>query len=201
MILSIMLLITFLQVVLINAEPKTDKNVTCPELSRTRLKELRSIHYETCNMTFNFCFQQIYLTEIVRDEHFEFLFASGCASKKILKPFNLTESQFRRLCQKKGVDRCLHHYNETMYKGTLCCEKNSEQLLSSWLWDVFFGGNEEMTALLENTVSFVRSEKEGKFNDHMDGGMYYIIAPLLVTVIFTALSLLQYYHINDGILT
>lgn len=201
MITSIMLLTVILQVVLINAEPKTDKKVSCPALSRTRLKELRAIHYEFCNKTSDVCFQQIYLTEIVRDEHFEFLFASGCASKENLRPFNLTVSKFQLLCQKKGVDRCLHYHNDTMYKGTLCCEKNSEELLSSWLWDVFFGESEEMSALLQNTVSFVSSEKKGKFDEHVDVGILYILAPLLVTVIFTALSLLQYYHINDGILT
>lgn len=158
------------------------------------------------------------LTEIVRNEQHAFLFASGCASKEILKPFNLTEETFMKLCDKKKVGRCVHTYQHRVYYGTLCCERNSEKMFGSWLWDVFFGSSEELNAEMENTVSFVQRESIGMHDDHDNVGFkssqphiyiifqkgalaLYIAGPFIVTFIFTLLSLLQYYHVNDGILS
>ncbi|CAE17730.1 uncharacterized protein CELE_C55A6.11 [Caenorhabditis elegans] len=202
MIISILVntVLLFNQVLVANGE---NVNVSCPILSRTRHKELRTFMYKNCTSGFKTCFQQIMLTEIVRNEQHAFLFASGCASKEILKPFNLTEETFMKLCDKKKVGRCVHTYQHRVYYGTLCCERNSEKMFGSWLWDVFFGSSEELNAEMENTVSFVQRESIGMHDDHDNKGALalYIAGPFIVTFIFTLLSLLQYYHVNDGILS
>ncbi|CAO4379173.1 unnamed protein product [Caenorhabditis nigoni] len=177
------------------------KNVSCPMISRTLQKEHRIFHYEQCNSTLNFCFQQIGLTEIYRNEQFSFLFSSGCASPSALLPFNLTETGFKKLCQKSGVHKCVHRYNEGVYYGTICCENDSDEMFRSWLWNIFFGENEEMDELLKNTASFVQRSRERMHFGHGDVEIVHIVGPFIVTLLFTALSLLQYYHINDGMFT
>uniref|UniRef100_A0A1I7UAW0 Recep_L_domain domain-containing protein n=1 Tax=Caenorhabditis tropicalis TaxID=1561998 RepID=A0A1I7UAW0_9PELO len=122
-------------------------------------------------------------------------------TEQVLEPFGLKESKFIELCEKKGVDRCTHLYNQTLYEGTICCEKNANEIFSSWLWDTYFGVNEELKTLLDNSILFMKRENQGKIDDHDDIGFLYVIGPFFVTTIFTALSLLQYYHINDGILS
>ncbi|EFP05614.1 hypothetical protein CRE_27094 [Caenorhabditis remanei] len=198
--------------------PESNIQIRCPVISRTRQKEFRILQYEECsNITLKACFQQVLLTEIVELEHVSFLFSSGCASQKDLKKFNLTESKFRKLCKESGTKRCKHIYQEDyVYEGTFCCETDADQMFSSWLWNVFFGKSEEMTELLESTVKFLQRKLEGKSDEHVgfrihscelsfhfqkDSRFVYIIGPFFVTGLFTALSLLQYYHVNDGILS
>ncbi|KAF1751722.1 hypothetical protein GCK72_018276 [Caenorhabditis remanei] len=175
---------------------KSPESIRCPVISRTRQKEFRILQYEECsNITLKACFQQVLLTEIVELEHVSFLFSSGCASQKDLKKFNLTESKFRKLCKESGTKRCKHIYQEDyVYEGTFCCETDADQMFSSWLWNVFFGKSEEMTELLESTVKFLQRKLEGKSDEHKDSRFVYIIGPFFVTGLFTALSLLQYYH-------
>ncbi|CAI2353195.1 unnamed protein product [Caenorhabditis sp. 36 PRJEB53466] len=178
--------------------------VQCPMISRTRYKEVRDVGYETCGDGLRMCFHAIRLTEITRNDQYSFLFSAGCINDEVKKMFEVDDAFFVDLCKSEGLSRCTHGHEKGVYAGTLCCAHNAVDMYSSWLWDVFFGSSVELEYELRSTESFMEKAKKG-MHETVDlplGDVVFTISlPFFAIILFTSLALLQYYHINDGIVS
>uniref|UniRef100_A0A8R1IA86 Uncharacterized protein n=1 Tax=Caenorhabditis japonica TaxID=281687 RepID=A0A8R1IA86_CAEJA len=160
------------------------------------------MEYENCTNDWNVCFQEIRVVPVTLDGKYAFLYASGCAENSSLTAAELSEAQFMEMCTKQGLARCRHQYSHGHYKGTFCCEQNDVDVLKSWLFGIFFGDSEEMMYELEATVQYVEKENTGKRRNLQSTNPFIAsFVPFLAVIIFTLLALLQFYHINDGVIS